>query len=261
MTAGSLAQRLSSDDRLVGVILKMSSPVSVELAGHLGFDLVVIDTEHGLTGGAELDNHRRAADAAAVPAVVRIGSLDRAEIARALDAGAAGVVIPQVESAAAARAAVRLAHYPPTGARGLATSTRAGRQGTVPTAEHLAAAAADTVVIVQIESAAGVAAAADIVAVEGVSGVWIGLSDLSLDLGHVGEYDHPVVADAIQRVLDATREAGLPLLVIADTDAEGAAWSARGARVLLINLLTVLARGLSSLQSAHRGARSERIPT
>lgn len=123
-----LASLLTQKRPLVGVIMKMNSPANIELTGHLGFDLVIVDTEHGIGGGADLDHHLRAADAAAVPAIVRVSTLNRSEIQHALDGGAAGVVVPQVESIDAAAQAVRLSHYPPFGDRGLATSTRAGHR-------------------------------------------------------------------------------------------------------------------------------------
>lgn len=256
----SLARRLAHGEGLVGVIMKMNSPASTELVGHIGFDLVIVDTEHGIGGGAELDHHLRAADSADLPVVVRVSTLNRSEIARALDGGATGIVIPQVDDAAAAREAVSLAHYPPFGTRGLATSTRAGKQGTVPAAQHLTDARENTVVIVQIESEEGVRNAAEILAVDGVSGVWIGLSDLSLELGHFGDLGNPVVADAVDAVVAAARDAGKPLLVIADSAGDGGTWLAKGAQVLLINLLTVVARGLKDLKTTHQRARSERTP-
>ncbi len=247
-----LASLLTQKRPLVGVIMKMNSPANIELTGHLGFDLVIVDTEHGIGGGADLDHHLRAADAAAVPAIVRVSTLNRSEIQHALDGGAAGVVVPQVESIDAAAQAVRLSHYPPFGDRGLATSTRAGHQGTVVAAAHLRAARENTVVVVQIESRVGVAHADAILSVEGVSAVWIGLSDLSLDLGHWGEYDHPVVAEAIDAILRAADRAGVPLMVIADKEPDGQRWLERGAQVLLINLLSALTRGLRELQDSHR---------
>lgn len=251
-TRPPLASLLAHKKPLVGVITKMNSPAYIELSGHLGFDLVIIDTEHGIGGGADLDHHLRAADAAAVPAIVRVSTLNRTEIQHALDGGAAGVVVPQVESVETATQAVRLSQYPPFGDRGLATSTRAGRQGTAVTAEHLSDSRKNTVVVVQIESRAGVAKAEDILSVEGISAVWIGLSDLSLDLGQWGQYEHPVVAEAIETVLRAAKKTGVPLMVIADQEADGQRWSGRGAQVLLVNLLSALTRGLRTLQDSHR---------
>lgn len=231
--------------------MKMPAPAHVELAGHLGFDLVIVDTEHGIGGAAELDHHLRAADAACIPALVRLPALDRATVQYALDGGAAGVIVPGVDSPETARRAVRLAHYPPVGVRGLATSTRAGRQATVDTAAHLDNARTSTVVVVQLESKQAAENAREILAVDGISAAWIGLSDLAVELGKFGVLDDPEVAAAIGKIVQATREANLPLFVIADTEADAEQWKHRGAQVLLINLLTIAARGLSNLRTSH----------
>jgi 4-hydroxy-2-oxoheptanedioate aldolase len=253
-----LAGRLHTGDNLVGLILKMSAPAMVELGGFLGFDLAIVDTEHGIAGGTELDHHVRAADAAGIPVIVRVSMLNRPEIQRALDGGAVGIIVPQVESAQQAREAVGYAHYPPFGGRGLATSTRAGHHGTVPTLDYLRDARENTVVVVQIESRAGVENAAEILAVPGVSAIWIGLSDLLLDLGHFGDMAHPDVVAAVSTVVQTAAEAGIPLLVIADTEKDAAVWIGKGAQVLLINLLTVVARGLRTLKNSHQAAQIER---
>lgn len=251
MTITPLAARLRASDRLVGLIMKMPAPALVELAGHLGFDVVLIDTEHGVSGGPELDHHLRAADAAGIPALVRLPSLSRSAVQYALDGGAAGVIIPGVDSAETAQEAVRLAHYPPVGTRGLATSTRAGHQTTASTADHLQNARSNTLVIVQLESKLAADNAKDILTVEGISAVWIGLSDLSIDLGKFGQIDDTEVAASVANIVEATSDAGLPLFVIADTDEDAERWTAAGAQVLLINLLTITARGLRGLRENH----------
>lgn len=256
-----LAARLEQAPGMVGVILKMSAPATVELVGHLGFDLVIIDTEHGHGSGAELEHHIRAADSASLPALVRVSGLHRTEVARALDAGAAGVIIPQVDSRAMAEEAVRLAHYPPLGRRGMATSTRAGEQGTVPGLRHIADAHRRTVVVAQIESELGVQRSEEILAVDGLSAVWLGLTDLTLDMGHLGDLDEPRVAAAIRSVTQTVKAADLPLMIIADSAADGGAWAARGANVLLVNLLTTLARGLEDLKAAHRASHLGEVPS
>jgi 4-hydroxy-2-oxoheptanedioate aldolase len=251
MTETSLAARLRDGNRLVGLITKMPAPAHVELAGHLNFDLVIVDTEHGIAGASELDHHLRAADATGIPALVRLPALDRGAAQHALDGGAAGVIIPGVDSVETAQEAVRLAHYPPFGTRGLATSTRAGHQTTLTTATHLDNARTNTMVVLQLESKRAAENARKILAVEGVSAVWIGLSDLSVELGKFGQFDDPEVAAAIASIVDATRDAELPLFVIADNETDAQQWGSDGAQVLLINLLTIAARGLGNLRTSH----------
>ncbi|MCA4132534.1 HpcH/HpaI aldolase/citrate lyase family protein [Arthrobacter sp. M4] len=252
-----LSEKLGSGRPVVGLIVKMVAPAPIELAGHLGFDFALIDTEHGV-GGADLDNHIRAADSVGLPALVRVGELNRSDIARALDSGAAGVAVPQVSTREEALQAVSLAHYPPMGSRGLATSTRAGRQGTVPGGAHIQKANAETVVVVQIESEAGVANALEIMNVPGVSAVWIGLTDLTLEMGHLGNPGHPDVQAALESILDAAERTNTPVLMIADSDEEGQQWTERGIPGLLVNFTTIISRSLRQILGAHRSEQLQR---
>ena len=243
-----LAARIAGGDTAYGVIVKMPSPAVVELVGHTGFDLVVIDTEHGPADGGELEHHLRAADSVGVAALVRVGSNDPLSILRALDAGAAGVIVPHVSHAEDAEAAVRAAHYPPAGTRGLSVSTRAGRHGTLPLHQHLADAAATTIVVAQVEDKGAVAHSAQIAATPRLNAVWIGPSDLSLSLGLPGQLDHPAVAGAIDEIAaDVTASSGCALCVLVDTVEQAAAWGARGARMVLFNSTTILAQQLQNL--------------
>src|SRR5579859_6726369 len=118
--AALLRERVS----LTALLAKMPCAAQIETAGHAGFDIVIIDTEHGPTGGLELDNPLRAAQAVRLPALVRVPGNDSAAILAALDAGATGVIVPHVLDAGEAEAVVAAAHYPPRGRRGDRKSTR-----------------------------------------------------------------------------------------------------------------------------------------
>jgi 4-hydroxy-2-oxoheptanedioate aldolase len=243
MTADqSLRDRIAAGDCLYGLIVKMPNQPMVEMAGYTGFDLVMIDTEHGMADDSALENHLRSARLAGVSTLVRLGHNDPLLILRALDAGATGVVVPHVSTAGEAAAAVSAAHYPPMGTRGLAVSTIAGRHGTVPLKTHLDAAAATTFVVAQAEDKEAATNSAAIAAVPGLDAVWIGPSDLSMSLGQPGQTSHPVVAAAIDRIADnVTSSADCALCVIADSTEEAAAWVQRGARIILLNSTKLLA--------------------
>jgi 2-keto-3-deoxy-L-rhamnonate aldolase RhmA/pimeloyl-ACP methyl ester carboxylesterase len=199
----SLHERLRGGESLVALLAKMPCAPQVESAGRAGFDLLILDTEHGPAGGFELEHHLRTADAAGLPALVRVP--EPGAILAALDAGAAGIVVPHVLDAAGAEAVVAAAHYPPRGRRGFATSTRAGGYGAVPAGEHVRRAAAETCVVVQIEDAEAVPPAADILAVDGVSAVFIGAADLRVSLGHDPDAE-------IAAITAAARAAGVGVL-------------------------------------------------
>lgn len=253
----ALSTRIRDHDYVHALLLKMSMPSMVELAGHTGFDFVLIDTEHGPTGGDLLDHHIRAADSAGIGTVVRVGSLNRAEIARALDAGAVGVALPQIETAEQAHVAVSYALYPPRGLRGLATSTHAGAQGTHPLDGHLRRAQNETLVITQIETPLGLENAEEILAVEGVSAAWFGFNDLSILLSST----HPApekleetLLDASQRLAAACRATGKPFFVITDGPGAPAHWIDAGATGLITTLLGVTQASFSEALQVAREA-------
>jgi 4-hydroxy-2-oxoheptanedioate aldolase len=237
-----LATRIAGGDTTYGVIVKIPAPALVELVGHTGFDLVVIDTEHGNADDTELEHHLRAADSVGIPALVRVGGNDPLLILRALDAGAAGVIVPHVSDPEDAQSAVRAAHYPPTGSRGLALSTRAGRYGILPLHEHLANAAASTIVVAQVEDKHAVPRSAQIAATPGLNAVWIGPSDLSLSLGLPGQLAHPTVVGAIDHIAaEVTASLHCALCVLVDSTEQAVAWRQRGARIVLFSSTAILA--------------------
>lgn len=227
-----LKRRLRDRDTLFGLVVKMPCAALIETAGHAGFDYVVIDTEHGLADGAELEHHLRAADGAGIAGIVRVASPSPTKILHALDAGAEGIVVPRVRTAATAQDVVRAAHYPPVGERGLATSTRAGRHGMASLADHISTARRDTLIILQIEDAAAVPQVSEIGAVEHVDAVFVGPTDLSMSLGHPGELDHPDVSAAIESIAASVAGAERALAVLVSDEVQALRWRSDGARMI-----------------------------
>ena len=249
----TLATRLRAGERLLGAIVTPPAAALVEACAHAGFDAVVLDAEHGPGDAALLEADLRAARAVGLPALVRVPTSADPLVLRVLDAGATGIVVPHVASEADARAAVTAAHYPPAGRRSLAGGTAAGRQGLAPLDEHLAAARAQTVVVVQIEDADGVERAEEIAAVPGIDAVFPGPGDLALDLGHPEGNAHPAVRDALERILAAVADAP-PAYVGLALDEEGARASyARGAGLVLVYAPVVVARRLQAFAAGVRG--------
>ncbi|MFB9186655.1 HpcH/HpaI aldolase/citrate lyase family protein [Dactylosporangium sucinum] len=237
----ALADRLRRGDELTGILVKMPAPATIELAGHCGLDLVVLDTEHGPADGVELEHHLRASDAVGIPAIVRVATNNPVPIQYALDAGACGVIVPHVGSPEAAAAAVRAGHYPPRGERGLATSTRAGNHGTGGTAEHLLRSARETLIIVQIEDGDAVPQARAIAGTDGVDAVWFGPNDLSLSLGHADQPTHQDVVAAVDAIVQAVGVTpGVALCVLAGDVREATRWRRRGAQIVLFSAVALL---------------------
>ena len=131
-----LKSRLQGSERLLGVLLRMPAEELVEMCVVAGFDFILIDCEHGPADVSMLRGHLAAATMHGVPTLVRVGAEEPALVLRALDAGAAGIVAPHIDTPTQARALVDSAHYPPLGHRGFASYSRAGRYGQVEPAAH-----------------------------------------------------------------------------------------------------------------------------
>ena len=186
----------------------VSSVEIVRIAKTAGFDAIYVDLEHSAFSIETTCQLSVMALEAGLPALVRVPARTPEYISRVLDGGALGVIAPGVRSAAEAKSAVAAAKYPPLGSRGLSTGLAHLGFRRVPAAEALPALNQATMVIVQLESAAGLAAIEDIVAVEGVDMVLIGTNDFLADLGRPGEYDHPKVREAYERTIAACRKLG-----------------------------------------------------
>ena len=200
-------RRIHAGETLFGAWASLGSPGSAELLGRSGLDWVVVDMEHGNTTESELLAHLTAIEVSGSVALVRPQSGERLRIGRALDMGAAGVVIPRLDTADQVREAVTFLRYPPTGQRGVALLTRGARLGTV---NHAGVAALndDIVGIVQIESPLALDAAEEFAATDGVDVLFVGPADLSHSLGIPGQFGNPVYQAALHKVVAACRAHG-----------------------------------------------------
>ncbi|HUQ43686.1 MAG TPA: aldolase/citrate lyase family protein [Candidatus Limnocylindria bacterium] len=202
-----LRRRILSGETLFGAWASLGSPGSAELVGRAGFDWIVVDLEHGNTSEAELLAHLNAIEVSGSVALVRPQSGERLRIGRALDMGAAGIVVPRLDTVEEVREAVTFLRYPPGGQRGVALLTRGARLGTV---NHAGVAALndDIVGIVQIETPPALAAAEEIAATDGVDVLFVGPADLSHSLGVPGQFGSDVYRAALRKVVAACRAHG-----------------------------------------------------
>jgi 4-hydroxy-2-oxoheptanedioate aldolase len=186
----------------------VSSVEIVRIAKTAGFDALYIDLEHSAFSIETTTQISVMALEAGIPALVRVPARTPEFISRVLDGGALGVIAPGVRSAAQAREVVGAAKYPPLGSRGMSTGlAHLGFRAMAPK-EALPVLNQATMVIVQLESAAGLAAIEEIAAVDGVDMVLIGTNDFLADLGRPGEYDHPKVREAYERTIAACGKRG-----------------------------------------------------
>lgn len=199
-------ERLLAGETQWGLWSSLASPVAAEALSLVGFDWMLFDTEHSPVEVAGLQPILQAAAVGTASAVARPAWNDKVLIKKLLDIGVQTVLVPFIETPEEAEAAVRATRYPPEGIRGVAGSTRASRYGMVP--DYLAKANSEICVLVQIETAQALGRLEEIAAVEGVDGVFIGPSDLSASMGHLGNPGHPDVQDAIRAAAGRIAAAG-----------------------------------------------------
>jgi len=199
--------RVLAGETLFGAWASLGSPGSAELLGRAGLDWVLVDLEHGNTTESELLAHLYAIEQSGATALVRPQSGERLRIGRALDMGAAGVIVPRLDTAEQVRESMTYLRYPPAGQRGVALLTRGARLGMV---SHggVAALNDDITGIFQIESPAALEAAADFAAIDGVDCLFVGPADLSHSLRIPGQFGHETYQAGLRRVVDACRAHG-----------------------------------------------------
>lgn len=232
----SLKRLIASGATVLGTFIKTPHPHVVEVLAASGLDCLCLDAEHAPFDRGDLDLCILAARAAGTPVLVRTPSNAPHHILNALDCGADGVVVPHVRSAGEARALVAAAHYGPGGGlerRGYAGSSRAAGYGTKPIPEHLAASAARSIVIAQIEDREALDEIEAIAAVEGLDALFVGRIDLTIALGCTSP-DDPAVIAAAERIVAAGRAAGRPVGMFTPRAGDVPQWRARGASLFLL---------------------------
>ncbi len=208
-----------------------------------GAEFVILDTEHS---GAGMDTLKAAiafARLAGLAPFVRVPGLARHLVSPVLDAGALGIMVPMLETAAQARDLVSWCRYRPEGTRGLAFGMAHDDYAPGPVGPAIRAANDAILTIALIETAAGLANAREIMAVPGLDLGWLGHFDMTDSLGITGQFDHPRYHQAEAALLAAAAEAGKPFGWLAGSGAEAKAALARGFRCLCINTDIGLLRG------------------
>jgi 4-hydroxy-2-oxoheptanedioate aldolase len=204
----SFKAALKAGHRQIGVWCSIPGPGVAEAMASCGFDWMLIDTEHTTTDLPTVQAMLQAAAPYSTHTIVRPGWNDPVEIKRLLDAGAQSLLIPYVQTAAEAAAAVAAVRYPPHGIRGVAGLTRANRFGLVP--DYTARADAEICLLVQVETAATLPQIEAIAAVDGVDGIFIGPADLAASMGFPGNPGHPQVRAAVLDTIARIRASGKP---------------------------------------------------
>ena len=209
-----LKQALAAGETQYGLFLGLPDTTCAEICAGAGFDWLVVDTEHGPFDLPAVLRHLQTIAAYEVSAIVRPVSDDRNVLKQLLDTGVQSLVVPMVESAEQAVELVRSVRYPPAGVRGLGTAlARAARWTRIP--GYLHKANEQICLLAQVETGRAVRALPGILEVEGIDGIFVGPSDLSASMGHIGNPRHPDVVKVIREVLRAARSAGKAAGVLA----------------------------------------------
>ncbi|GAA4684869.1 aldolase/citrate lyase family protein [Pseudonocardia yuanmonensis] len=217
----------------------MNSPETGELAAAAGFDFVVVDMEHGTLDLRDAAHAVRAVQGRGADAIVRVPSADPTTIARVLDLGTRGVLVPGIRSAQAAARAAAAAHYAPRGERGACPCVPGFDHGLLPWDEaqrhadsiHVWLLIEHPAAIADIENLAVASAAA------GATALVLGPFDLAVAMGHGGDHRHPEVRAALEQTIGAARSAGLDCVAVTLEDhaqasaAAVASWRAAGCRI------------------------------
>ena len=209
MNSIEFKKKLHGGQLCLGAWATLTDPVVPEVMSHLGFDWLLIDTEHTAITIDTLQMMMLMIQRGGTPAIVRLPWNDPVMIKQALDVGADGILAPMVHNADEARKAVEAAKYPPQGTRGFGPRVASDFFRRV---EEYAHEANDrTVVMVQIEHIDAVNNLDDILQVPGLDGILIGPSDLSFSMGIPLQWDHPELIDTIKLVAQKARTAGIPV--------------------------------------------------
>jgi 2-keto-3-deoxy-L-rhamnonate aldolase RhmA len=246
-----LAQR--AEHCPVGTWVMSASPLVAEAIGHAGFDWAVIDMEHTPLDLMEVIHLLQAVAGTPMTPVVRVPWNETVTIKRVLDAGGQTLLIPFVQDAEQARAAVAATRYPPAGVRGMAGMSRSSRFGTAP--NHLVQANAQVSVIVQLETPESIAQLEAIAAVPGVDALFVGPGDLSGSMGYPGQLTHPNVMALMVDAAARARRLGMPIGTVGGTPEVVQQYRAAGYDFLAIaSDLGLMMRACSSALQALRTA-------
>ena len=247
-------QKCIGFERVVGTFSAIPHPVAIEVTAAAGLDFLCIDWEHSQIGRERIEDLVRAADVHKVPAMVRVPGHTPEWIASVLDAGAAGVLVPRVSTAAQAKAAVMATRYPPVGERGVGPGRASAYGYRIP--DYLKAANESLVLAIQVETAEGLANIDEIVKVEGVDVIFIGPGDLSVSINAMGPAGADKLNAAIEKITSTARAAGKAVGIFRPSADDVGKWSAAGITFFMLASDTMfLGASLAAGAAAARAAK------
>ena len=253
LRTNTFKQAIRSGRPQIGLWCSLCSNIGAEVIANTGFDWILVDTEHAPNELPTVFSQLQALMAGPATPIVRPAWNDTVLIKRLLDIGVQSLLVPYVQTADEARAAVAATRYPPHGVRGVAVVHRANQYGRVK--DYFQLAGNEICVLVQIETRQALQNIEAIAAVDGVDGLFIGPSDLAASLGHLGNPSHPEVQAAIEDALVRIARAGKAPGILAPIEAEARHWLSVGCLVLAVGSdVGLLARQSEQLAARFKAA-------
>ncbi len=251
----NLKRTLNEGGLVIGTMLsEVRNPNVAYMLAQCGYDYFIIDNEHGTYSPETVSNMIAAARGSGLSVIVRIPEIRRETILKPLDSGAAGLLVPQVNTADQAREIIVHAKYPPVGDRGVGLRRAHSRYGRVDAAEYLKQANEETFIAVQAENPTAIENLEEIAAVPGIDCVFVGPFDLSVSLGIPGQVTHPREVEAIDRVIEVCNKHNIITGILMFDAAILKPWIEKGMRFVAyssdISLLAdAAAKGVAELRS------------
>ncbi len=237
---------LAKEGPIFGTWSQIGSPDVIEILGYCGFDFTIIDMEHTSFGFKTVENLIRACHGVGMAPLIRLAGNDRADITRALDAGAAAVVLPGIASVTEARAAIEATRFEPAGTRGACPFIRAGQHYVRDWGAYSRRMEAETGAILLVETRGVISELEAIAALPGLRCLFVGPFDLSVSLGFEGDYLHPEVQSTVEHMVAVGVRAGVPVMMpvfvpdVAEARLQVRHWIERGVRLFTVGADKVL---------------------
>lgn len=216
---------------VIGPFSKTNDPAFVEIMGHAKFDFVILDLEHGPNSVQSLQNVIRGAEIANILPIVRVKENDSSIIGEVLDIGAAGIQVPQIESAEQAREVIRRARFAPAGTRGVCRFVRAADYSSMDRFDYFKK-ANEAIIILQIEGQQAIQQLDAILDVEGIDIIFIGPYDLSQSVGVPGQVDNPIVIEKMMQIIETCNRRGIAVGTFVDNIQNARKWRDIGVKYI-----------------------------
>lgn len=223
--------KLSSGEYIYGTFMKTNDPMFVEAVGICDFDFVILDTEHGPVSIESQQNNIRAAESRGTVPIIRLKDKSENTIGKALDIGAAGIQVPQINTAEEAKQVVKYAKFYPYGYRGVCRFVRAADYSNMNRYDYFES-SKDILIILQLEGVDAIKNLDEILNVDGVDILFIGPYDLSQSLGIPGQVNNPIVVDAMKDIVVKAKVKGKVIGTFVDTIDDLRLWKELGLQYL-----------------------------